>query len=170
MNNKAIESINYMGHSLDGLLYDAQKGSTTSTQLIYQYFCNSVEKGNNIPPEVQELIASEMSSVLSGNIKPSEMFNPSGSKVHTWAGEAESLMSFLLPGREFLEALELTSEMTGVSEGTIKDHYYKHQARIKRIAEVTTLIRTQRNPGTNSDEASMVSARLEEIYERKPEY
>ena len=76
----------YMGYPLDSLLFDAKRGSTTSTHLILEYFCSQVQSKNDIPPEILEFLSSNIEKVLTEEISGNEMFNPKGTKITPWTG------------------------------------------------------------------------------------
>lgn len=162
--------IDYMGYPLDGLLYDAKRGSTLSITLIYDLFCDCVENKREVPAGVAELVAKEIRAVTSGRQSPDEMFKKHKKRGSKDPTEAASAVEIFLPGRTIEEAIELASELTGLPEGTVHDRYYKsYKKRCSRINQVSQLLREleqiQSKPVRNEADRSTVQKIFDDLRE-----
>lgn len=71
----------FLDYPVPALLYDAQRGNTTSTRLILGYYCVLVERNQPIPQDIQRFVARKISLVLDRKIDPNEMFTPQKRKA-----------------------------------------------------------------------------------------
>tara|TARA_R100000900_G_scaffold13099_1_gene11367 strand:+ start:165713 stop:166213 length:501 start_codon:yes stop_codon:yes gene_type:complete len=130
----------YLGYPVPALLYDAERGNTHSTTVIFDLFAVSTERGQPVPAKVARFVASEMRKVIDGTKTPASMFNPEGTKRQTFDPLVADLVHLTPREGDIHSQFEEIGDRLHRSKATIDRQYYAHQRYSRRLWSIQSIL------------------------------
>lgn len=168
-----LTCVYFLGGPIPATLHDAKRGVAYSALAIYAYFCAELRRGSVPARDVVAFVAAEIDKVLDEAQMPDEMFRRAGWRVTPTLDIYDQVLwlnqSMPLEDNDQRKgAFSVVGERIHKSPSQVKDLYYRHDHRVKRLAAVQRLL----DEFTRGDPERMaaIRAELDALYDPVPAY
>jgi len=163
----------FMGSPIPATLFDAKRGVSYSALAIYAYFCAELRRGRMPATDVVAFVAAEIDKVLDEVQMPDEMFRRAGWRVKPTQDIYDQVLwlsqSMQLEDNARGEgAFSVVAKNVQKSPAQVRDLYYRHDRRVKRLAAVQRLL--DEFPRSDPARCPEILAELDAVYDPVPAY